>query len=269
MPIYVDYPNDRVDYMLKNSNAKIILTNNTLSSKIHNIPSIVLNDFEEINELESFDSKIGSPNDIIYIIYTSGSTGKPKGVQITNNCLNNFICSFNKYFNSISLADKFLSSTNISFDVSIFELFVPLLNGASLVLYHDEIIKDVLDFCDYIIDKKITGLYIPPNILEDVYSILKDKNNVKINKLLVGVEKIRKTTLDKYFLLNPNMNIVNGYGPTETTICCSALCYDKDLKINSDIVPIGHPLCNDHIYILNSAQNMLPIGIVRRIICHR
>lgn len=261
MPLYVDFPDDRIDYMLQNSKAKLVLTNDTLKTRISDISTILLNDFREIDNVKHFYKKTGSTNDIIYIIYTSGSTGRPKGVQITNNCLNNFICAFDKYFSNVSVKDNFLSSTNISFDVSIFELFLPLLNGASLVLYHDELIKDILDFCDYIVDKKITGLYIPPNILDDVYSILKDKKDININKLLVGVEGIRKTTLDKYFLLNPDMIIINGYGPTETTICCTALPYSKNLNIDSDIVPIGKPLYNNHIYILGEQKNLQPIGI--------
>lgn len=152
-------------------------------------------------------------------------------------------------------------ATNISFDVSIFEIFLPLLKGSSLVLYNEELIKDILNYCDYIVEHEITGLYIPPNILNEVYSILKDKKNLKINKLLVGVEAIKKDTLDKYLLLNPDMKIVNGYGPTETTICCTAFPYKKDLKLSTDIVPIGKALCNNNIYILDNNKNIQPIGI--------
>ena len=201
------------------------------------------------------------PDDICYIIHTSGSTGKPKGVKITNNCLNNFVHAFDKYFEGVTNKDNFLAATNISFDVSIFELFLPLLKGATLVLYNEELIEDILNYCDYIVKYQITGLYIPPNILNEVYGILKDKKNLKINKLLVGVEAIRKQTLDKFFLLNPDIHIVNGYGPTETTICSTALKYTKDLNLDTDIVPIGSALYNDKIYILDSNKKLLPIGV--------
>ena len=261
MPLYTGYPDDRINYMLQNSNAKIVLTNSSLNNRINLIPSLVLDNFKDISLVQNFANKKTTANDIAYIIYTSGSTGRPKGVQITNNCLNNFINSFDEYFLGVSSKDNFLSSTNISFDVSIFEIFLPLLKGASLVLYHEELIRDIIDYCNYIVNYKITGLYIPPNILNEVYFILKDKNNVNINKLLVGVEAIRKETLDKYFILNPNMNIVNGYGPTETTICCTALSYTKDLLLDTDIIPIGKPLYNNNIYILDNNQKPMPIGI--------
>ena len=261
MPLYIGYPDDRINYMIENSNTKVVITNDKLKNRVNSVSTITLNDFKEIHNLEIADMKLGLPDDIAYIIYTSGSTGKPKGVQITNNCLNNFVHSFNKYFEDISSKDKFLSSTNISFDVSIFELFLPLLNGSTLVLYHDELIKDILDYCDYIAQHEITTLYIPPNILNEVYSILKDKQNIKINKLLVGVEAIKKETLDKYFILNPNMRIINGYGPTETTICSTALAYEKNSSFDTDIIPIGKPLYNTNIYILDDNKNIQPLGV--------
>lgn len=101
----------------------------------------------------------------------------------------------------------------------IWELFLSLLNGATLVIYEEEIISNIVKYADSIVNDKITTLYIPPNIWRKFMNLLKTKPNVKINKLLVGVEPIKRHTLNKYFNLNPNIKIVNGYGPTETTIC--------------------------------------------------
>lgn len=262
MPLYVNYPCDRIHYMLHNSITKLVITNtNYISTIPDDMLSITINNFDELSNLKDYSRINSTTSDIAYIIYTSGSTGKPKGVQITNDCLNNFVHAFKKYFKHIDVQDCFLSSTNISFDVSIFEIFLPLLSGASLVLYHSEIIKDIMDYCDYIEKHNITALYIPPNILDEVYSILKDKNSIKINKLLIGVEAIKKSTIDKYFTLNPDMCIVNGYGPTETTICCTALEYSRNLNFDTDIISIGKPLYNDHIYILDENKNIQAIGI--------
>lgn len=264
MPMYVDYPEDRLNYMLENSNAKFLITNNKMLDNINfNINTELLNSYLDIkscNHLE-FNISINS-NDLAYIIYTSGSTGRPKGVQISHKNLINYIYAFKKYFdNDITCKDNFLSSTNISFDVSIFELFLPLLNGSKLVLYEEEIIKNIVTYCDSILKNNITGLYIPPNILNEVYSILKDSSDIKISKLLVGVEPITKNTLNKYYKLNPNIKIVNGYGPTEATICSTALKYCLDNSNIDDVVSIGRPLYNNHIYILDSDKNLQAIGL--------
>lgn len=264
MPMYIEYPNDRLNYMLENSNAKLLITNNKLiKNTTFNLNVELLNSYSDIKECTKFDYNINiSSDDLAYIIYTSGSTGKPKGVQISHKNLINYVYAFKKYFdNDISYKDKFLSSTNISFDVSIFELFLPLLTGAQLVIYEEEIIKNIVTYCDSIIKNNITGLYIPPNILNEVFSILKNSNNVKISKLLVGVEPITKNTLNKYYKLNPKIKIVNGYGPTESTICSTALKYNLDNSNIDDIVSIGKPLYNDHIYILDNDKNLQAIGI--------
>lgn len=262
MPMYVGYPKDRLEYMIQNSNCKLLIVNSTMKDVINakcDILDIV--GFEKIENTENFNIPFEIlPTDLAYIIYTSGSTGKPKGVKIMHKNLINYILSFNELFKNISPKDRFLSSTNISFDVSIWELFLSILNGATLILYTEEIINNILAYSRAIIDYQITTLYIPPNILEEVYTMLKNAKNVKINKLLVGVEPIKKSTLNKYYDLNPNIKIVNGYGPTETTICSTALEYEKDEK-NDDVVSIGKPLHNTNIYIIDKNVNIVPIGV--------
>lgn len=262
MPMYVGYPKDRLDYMIKNSNCKLLILNSTMKDIIDKKCEVIdIVGFEKIENTEAFSFPFEiMPSDLAYIIYTSGSTGKPKGVQIMHKNLINYVLSFNELFKNISPKDKFLSSTNISFDVSIWELFLSILNGATLVLYTEEIINNILEYCRVIIDYKITTLYIPPNILEEVFTMLKNSKDVKISKLLVGVEPIKKSTLNKYYDLNPNIKIINGYGPTETTICSTALEYEKDEK-NDDIVSIGKPLHNTNIYIVDKNMNIVPIGV--------
>ena len=261
MPIYIEYPKDRIEYMLNDSNAKLLITNQNIFDIKFKGKILSLNSYYNIkNSIKFNGNSLYESSSLAYIIYTSGSTGRPKGVQVTHNNLINFIKAFIKYYdNEVGPNDNFLSSTNISFDVSIWEFFLPLLTGAKLVLYKEDIIKDIFEYTNSIENYNITALYIPPNILEDVYNILKNKNNINIDKMLVGVEPIRKKVLNKYFLLNKNIKIVNGYGPSETTICCTALRYYED---NSDgIVSIGKPLINNNIYILNKDKNLQSIGI--------
>ena len=262
MPMYVGYPEDRLSYMLLNSDASLLISNTNLANKIEfTKKKEILDNYKDIADYsEDLNIKYSSI-DPAYIIYTSGSTGKPKGVIISNKNLINFIYNFNYLFNNkLNNNDTFLASTNISFDVSIWELFLPILNGCKLFLYSEEIIRDIIKYCNNIIKYKITGLYIPPNILDDVYNILKDSENIYINKLLVGVEPIKKSTLNNYFNLNKELQIVNGYGPTETTICSTALKYELD-NSNDDIVSIGHPLSNNNAYIVNVDKQLQPIGI--------
>lgn len=263
LPIYTGYPKDRINYMLNNSNSKIVITNSNFKDMVDiEIPNFILNSYHNLKTLKEFNFKDTIfPSNLAYIIYTSGSTGKPKGVKITHQCLINFISAFNHYYPDLNENDVVLSSTNISFDVSIWELFLSILNGAKLVLNEEEIINDINIYCNTIIKNNITTLYIPPNILKEVYSILKQNSSVAIRHLLVGVEPISKNTIDLYYELNSHIKIINGYGPTETTICCSALSYHKD-NTSDGFLSIGKPLCNNNIYILDKNKNLCPIGVI-------
>lgn len=262
MPIFTDYPDDRINYMLDNANVHIMIGDLSFH---HCLPTTVV--LLMVDEFLSCPNAYDTDNfeldrsslDCCYIIYTSGSTGKPKGVQISNRNLINFVYSFKEYFKNINHDDIFFSSTNISFDVCIWEIFTPLLFGAKLVFNTQDIISDIMIFCNNIMKYNVNALYIPPNILGNVYDILSKYNYHKINKLLVGVEPISNTTLNNYLLLNPNMIIINGYGPTETTICATALTYSKDLSSTHN-VSIGKPLNNNAIRIMQ-ASSLVPIGV--------
>lgn len=263
LPISTVFPDDRINYIIKNSNAKIVITTSS-RPKLDSSKLILIDQADYMNTTikEKIDVCLHA-NDIIYTIYTSGSTGAPKGVQITNRNLNNFIQSFIKLFdNSVNETDICLSTTSIAFDVSIWEIFFTLLNGATLYLYDKESIDDIFDYCNTIIENNITMAYIPPNILDETYSILENnKNNVNLQKILVGVEPIKSYIINKFFKLNPNMKIINGYGPTETTICATAFNITPSNCLQYNVIPIGKPLHNMKAYVLDCDLNPLPVGL--------
>lgn len=263
MAIYPDYPADRISYMLQNSNSKFLITEEAYEKQFKDTPSLL------VNSLKTTTPSAILPkcdiNQTAYLIYTSGSTGKPKGTMQSHKNLTNFVYSFSHFFgDTISLEDRFLSVTNICFDVSMAEIFTPLFYGACLYLYQDLNYSTVEKLCRYIAENKITFSYFPPTILLDVYEELKQYKNLSFNKLLVGVEPIKAFILKNFYKLNPNMKIINGYGPSETTICCTMYPFDK--KINSSsITPIGKPIGNSKIHILNEAYEEVPINCIGEI----
>lgn len=260
LPISTALPQNRIEYILSDSKTNIFVIDNNNNFEIDDVELVNIEkvDFENIKI--SNDMPIIDPEDVLYIIYTSGSTGNPKGVQIANKNLNNFIHSFNKLYDySIGNKDICLSSTSISFDVSIWEFFFTLLNGGALYLYPHESIDDIIDYCNTIIKNNITMAYLPPNILQEVYSILAE-TKICLNKILVGVEPIKTEIMKKYFELNEDMKIVNGYGPTETTICCTAYVLKKDADIPYNVLPIGRPLYNLKAYVLDKDLEPVPFG---------
>ena len=258
LPMHPDYPTARISYIMKNSEAKFIITNK-------NMKSVEVVNPENLDLAKYSTNNIGvsiKPSDLAYVIYTSGSTGTPKGIKLTHRNLLNFIYSFNDCFeNKFSDKDNCLSVCNIAFDVSVCEIFVPFAFGACLVLYPQNTLTDIPLLYDTIAKNNVTFAYIPPSLLPDVYSYMHEQATLTtINKLLVGVEPIKNKVLNDYYIISPDIEIVNGYGPSETTICCT---FYKHNKINNpnNIVPIGMPVNNNDIYILDDFMNLQPIGI--------
>ena len=258
LPMHPDYPEERVNYILSDSKAKLVITDQTLSLNTPMLsPEKMKFDFYDDTNLS-----ISFNNDTLcYVIYTSGSTGKPKGVMLTHANLINFIYNFNDCFKyNFSTKDACLSLTNVSFDVSVCEIYTPLCFGATLVLYPKNTLTDIRVLMEVLEREHVTFLYLPPNVLDDVYRfIINTHKKFEISKMLVGVEAIKNGTLNRFIELNPQIEIVNGYGPTETTICCTFYPYHLNDK-ETNIVPIGYPLKNNNIYILNSFNQLLPIG---------
>ncbi len=262
LPVSTEYPAERINYILENSKANLVITtsaNNLISND--NVTTVLLDDFNYSSHSSKNPDIEILANDILYIIYTSGSTGTPKGVRITNQNLNNFVNNFAKFFGGIDAHDNCLASTNISFDVSIFEFFTTLLNGATLYLYEENTINDIFKYCKTIVLNNITLLYIPPNILEEVYGILSTYSYVPIKKLLIGVEPIGSATMKKYYKFNKDMIIVNAYGPTETTICSTANSLEESTIKNYRVIPIGKPLYNLKLFVLDKTLRLAPIGV--------
>lgn len=259
LPMHPDYPEERVNYILKDCNSKLLITDqeiNTSTTVINNLNKDFLNNYDKSNLNIEFSS-----SNLCYVIYTSGSTGNPKGVMLTHYNLINFIYNFNDCFgNKFSPEDNCLSVTNISFDVSVSEIYTPLLFGASLIIYPKNTLTDIHILCDILENEHITYTYLPPNVLLDVYKFIKLNNyNFYVNKMLVGVESIKNSTLNAFLSLNDELEIVNGYGPTETTICTTFYNYKYNSN-ETEIVPIGYPLKNNILLVLNRFNNLQPIG---------
>ena len=266
LPIDPEYPEERVKYILEDSRAEILLTMKDYYNKAE-FNGEKLNLEEEGCYLDNATNlkSTSTIKDLVYVIYTSGSTGNPKGVMIENQSLINFLYStIDKFDNKFGSDDKCLSLTNYVFDVSVFEIFISLIKGLTLVINNKHKTFEVNEITQLIIKKEITLMYIPPSLLLDIYESLKRSEKIiKLNKLLVGVEPIKVDILKKYLSLNLDIQIINAYGPTEATICSTF--YKIHGKEEMNIVPIGNAIMNTKVYILNQYKLLQPIGIVGEI----
>ncbi len=259
IPIDPEYPQDRIEYMLDNSSAKLLLTFEKLKNKVNFDNKIFVELKNELydshkNNLEN----INEPNDLSYIIYTSGSTGKPKGVMLTHKSLSNLTnyCNKNVQYLKESRYMTIVSITTISFDIFIFETLISLQKGLKLVIANEEeqtiprLLNDLIDRNNIqIIQTTPSRMQLLVNNIEDIPSLS------KLKFITLAGEQLPFSLVDKLKnICSPT--IYNGYGPSETTVFSTL----TDVTHHNPIT-IGKPLDNTQIYILNSNLNICPTNI--------
>ncbi|MGL4346221.1 MAG: amino acid adenylation domain-containing protein [Cellulosilyticaceae bacterium] len=261
LPIDTDYPQERIAYILEDSGAKMVLTD---ASSLADLEAydVELRDVDEMNTGKGYRPQSLCATDTAYVIYTSGSTGNPKGVVVEHRNVVNFIYNLREqYGENVSEEDRLLATTNLCFDVSVCELFLALCFGAALHLKPTQALLDIEGIARAIVSERITYAYLPPALLGDVCMALKGQGQpVDLNKMLVGVEPIQDRVLAGYLALNKDMVIVNGYGPTEATICATFYTYVPE-ENSQRIVPIGKPLYNTSVYLLDAGLKPVPQGV--------
>ena len=258
LPLDPSFPAERIAFMLADSNASVVLTLSHLLPEMpeHNAQIICLDALDEVKTKRSKKSK-ASTNDLAYVIYTSGSTGKPKGVQIHHRAVVNFLCSMQKDL-EINADDSLLAVTTLSFDIAVLELLLPLTVGAKVVIANSEVAADGALLAKSLDESRITFMQATPAswrlLLEAGW---KGKPDLKI---LCGGEALTKDLAEK--LLQRGAQLWNVYGPTETTIWSTIYRVDSIQSGISNTVPIGRPIANTQIYILDSNLQPVPVGVI-------
>lgn len=241
VPVALDYPQERINYLIENSSCKVVI------------------DEEEVMQFkrsqDQYNQKNQStglqPNHLMYCIYTSGSTGQPKGVLVEHRGVINLIYSQKKEF-GITEHERILQFSSISFDASVEQIWIALLTGAALVVISKEILSDIKALEKYIVQKKVSHIHSVPAYLSELE--ISDMSNVK--RILSGGDVCPPYLAERYASV---CDFYNRYGPTETSV--TALEYKAKPKDGyNSFVPIGKPLANIHIYVLDDEQRALPYG---------
>ena len=261
IPIDPEYPQDRIEYMLNNSNAKLLLTFKRLENKVTFDNKLFVElDNELYNSNKDNLININEPDDLAYIIYTSGSTGKPKGVMLKHNNINNFIQGMCNVvdFNS---RKTIVSVTTISFDIFVLESLLPLEKGLKIVIANENEQNDARSFNSLCLENNVNIIQTTPSRFQVLISNSNELNYLEgITDILVGGESFPKMLLEKLQQLT-KANIYNVYGPTETTVWSTV----KNLTDETSIT-IGKPIANTRCYILDNNKKLLPILTPRKFI---
>lgn len=254
IPCDPEYPDERIRYILENSEARYILTDRSrgFDNEI---------DIEELIEYnnDSDPAVDVSPDDTAYLIYTSGSTGRPKGVVIRHSGIANYLVPHPENSHIYALKNDgnvYVSVTTVSFDMSLKETAASLCNGITLVLADEDETKDPVKLCALMERVGCDVINATPSRIEQYMMLDRFKAALANCKIIMcGGEKYSPKLLQNLKKVT-KARIFNTYGPTEITVSCNA----KELT-DSDIVCVGKPLLNVSEYIVDADGNLLPIGM--------
>ncbi len=261
VPVDPGYPEERLSYMFDDSRAAVIITTETLLPDLPESRAAVLCvDLDKLHSAPAPPAIPRNPNSLAYMIYTSGSTGKPKGVCCGHSGVINLFSDFQKRA-PIEAETACSFWTSLSFDVSVYEMFTPLTLGASLHIVPEEVRSDGAAFCRWLDSAKIASAYIPPFMLSDFAAWLKENpGQSSLHRMLVGVEPIEEELLASFMQQIPGLQVINGYGPTEATICSTLYSVDGQ-TFGRGRTPIGKAVQNSDLYVLDSNRQQVPINV--------
>lgn len=251
LPISPITPCSRIKFILEDTKARIVISNINLAFEIS--PQIKVVNPAEIKSSNNSVATVINRKNLAYVMYTSGSTGNPKGVLIEHGSMMNLFSSLISELN-ITEDEKFLALTDYTFDISLIELLMPLLQGATILLTEQGTVADGVKIRGYLENNAITFMQATPLTWEILLKQgWKNPGNIKI---LVGGEKFRTRLAE---LLDYNRgNVWNMYGPTETSMW--SMFNNLDTVLATESVPLGKPLKNTNIEILDDTLQTVPFG---------
>ncbi len=261
VPLDPSYPSERLAFMLRDTRTPVVLTQQAL---LYRIPGDFANvvcldsDWELLARCSSANlENCVSATELAYVMYTSGSTGQPKGVKVRHQGVTRLVVNTN--YIQLDRTDRIGQVSNISFDAATFEIWGALLNGARLVGIASDVAISPKEFARELKEEGITAIFLTSALFTQIVNEAPDAFQ-SLRTVIAGGEALDPHSVHAVLRSRPPQRLLNGYGPTENTsfTCCHEIQHLPDDATN---VPIGRPISNTQVYILDSALNPVPIGV--------
>lgn len=257
VPIDIMTPKERVRYILNDCRASCVIAEGSTAQtvkKVFNGKIIDLINIENSSTVENSSLEVDIDiNNTCYIIYTSGTTGNPKGVMVSHKNAASYVKSFSKEF-AVNKDDVVLQQASLAFDQSVEEIFPALVNGGEVVMLNRDKVFDIHEVHKFIRDRKVSIVTCQPLMLNELNKLEKLKD---VRLYLSGGDVLNKEYIDR---LRQSCPVYNTYGPTEATVC--ATYYNcTDINAANTRIPIGKPIDNAQIYIVDTNARLVPVGV--------
>ncbi|MCP4152199.1 MAG: amino acid adenylation domain-containing protein, partial [bacterium] len=268
LPLNPETPPARVAYMLKDSNAQILLVQKDRQQTLNlETKTIAIDNPQHYRDHTRLDrgqlpNPTQTPDDCVYLIYTSGTTGKPKGVPVKHRNLVNYVTWFENYA-AVSADDRTLLTSSFAFDLGYTSIYPAILMGGQLFITPKEIYMSAEAILEYIYKHRISYLKMTPSL----FSVLVENPAFpaaagELRLIVLGGEAIDAGDVEKAYRQAGHLRIMNHYGPTEVTIGCIAQYIEPaQIEAYKERPTIGKPISNTRVYIVDKYFNQLPPGV--------
>jgi amino acid adenylation domain-containing protein len=259
VPLDPMYPTERLSFMLEDTKTPVLVTERKFMDRFPSWSAKVI--FLDDPRTEVVETTLPRTNprpmSLAYVFYTSGSEGRPKGVCIPHRAINRLVCNTN--FVQIVSSDCVAQVSNASFDGATFEIWGALLNGACLVIISRDTMLSPRELAEQILQRNITTMFLTTSFFNQL--VLQAPSMFRTLKhLVIGGETVDPKSVRTVLRSQPPQRLLNGYGPTEATTF--ATWYEmKDIPEDTETIPIGRPLANTKVYILDKQLQPVPIGV--------
>ncbi|PYS76409.1 MAG: hypothetical protein DMF66_14910 [Acidobacteria bacterium] len=261
LPLDPEYPAERLDYMLRDTGVKLLLTQQRLADRLQDGPAQLISLDGYGTPFASEDAEnprhVASADNLAYVIYTSGSTGRPKGVMVTHRAICNHLLWRQSAY-PLGEADRFLHKASFSFDISVWEIFGTLAAGATLVMARPGGQRTADYLMSLLAEQGVTVAHLSPPALEALLAEPGVSECRSLMRVFCGGEALSAELQERFFsLLDARLH--NQYGPTETTV--DVTCRDCEPGDVGRRPPIGRPTANTQTYILDGTLRPVPVGV--------
>ncbi len=261
VPLDVTYPKERLGFMLADTQTPVLLTHQQLLAEFPRdlVRAVCLDAEWELIARECRENPPNpcKPDSLAYIMYTSGSTGQPKGANVTHRGINRLVLSTD--YVQLERSDRMAQVSNVSFDAATFEVWGALLNGARLVGIAKDVLLSPRSFAQALRDEGITTMFLTAALFNQVAAEAPEAF-AALRTLIAGGDALDPKWVRRVLQQGPPGRLLNGYGPTEnTTFTCCGLV--REVPESATQVPIGRPIANTQVYLLDRHLNPVPIGV--------
>ncbi|MFI9262198.1 amino acid adenylation domain-containing protein [Streptomyces sioyaensis] len=259
VPLDQDFPTERLAFMIKDTGTPVIVTQQHLADRLPADGRTIVcidADWDEISSRPTVDpAPAAGPENLAYVIYTSGTTGRPKGVMIEHRSMSDRMQEMRRQYRLTS-EDKYLQFSSVTFDGSVGEIFPTLIAGAELVLRGED--WNPAWIIETIRTKKVTVCQLPPFVWNELTSQLTSSAElgVQLRLMSMGGERVLPASVERWFQ-RTSIPLFNIYGPTETTVNMTTCMLTRA----SAIVPIGAPVANTEVLVVDRHGQQVPIGV--------